>query len=350
MTNATFSSPDKFRLAFEKGLERLLNDNDELGVAILVLANATFDKNIWRHLQATLRQRLDYLAKQLIRGSKAGQMDKANDDLVVFEQLKTIGWEKLKNVIFRQLGPWELQFNHLRSFMPTRTRGDLVSGISAPFDHNSFHFDKPYLHKEIFWQGKLRGRQIALYYNKFPFVELHCLMVPEPKVRMPQFLSKEENEYLWEVTRFLGKNLPGTGFGYNSYGAYASVNHLHFQMFMRENPLPVTDPKWSHNGGDRSYPVACIRYESAAESWNLIRDFHKTETSYNLIYLPDRLYCLPRARQGSYTHSNWTRGFAWHELGGGFTTSNLMLFESLTEADLTRELSLLQNFKVTFDQ
>lgn len=350
MTNATLSSPDKFRLAFEKGLEKLLHEHDELGVAILVLANATFDKNIWHHLQATLRKRFDYLAKQLIGDEKESQKVKANDDLVVFEQLKIIGWEKLSKVMFRQLGPWELQFNHLRSFMPARAREDRVSGISAPFNNDGFHFDKPFLNKEIFWRGRLCDRHIALYYNKFPFVELHCLMVPEPHVRMPQLLSEEENQYLWEVTRFLGKNLPGLGFGYNSYGAYASVNHLHFQMFMRENPLPVTDPKWTHNGGDDSYPVACIRYESAAESWKLITDFHKTETSYNLIYLPDRLYCLPRARQGSYTHSAWTRGFAWHELGGGFTTSNRMLFDSLTEDDLTKELSLLQNFTVSFDQ
>ena len=343
MPDTTLSSSKRFRLAFEKGLERLLNDHDELGVAILVLANATFDKNIWHHLQATLHKRLNALADQLRNEAKAGLLDKTDDDLAAFEQLKEIGWDNLKNVAFRQLGPWELQYNHLRSFMPARVREDLVTGISAPFDPDGFHFDMPFLHKEVFWQGSLCGRDIALYYNKFPYVELHCLLVPEPQTRMPQLLNEQENNYLWEVTRSLGENLPGMGFGYNSYGAYASVNHLHFQMFLRESPLPVTNPQWAHNGGDLSYPVACIRYESAAESWKLIADLHNTQTSYNLIYLPDRLYCLPRARQGSYTHSTWTRGFAWHELGGGFTTSSRTLFDSLTEIDLTRELSLLQN-------
>ena len=47
----------------------------------------------------------------------------------------------------------------------------------------------------------------------------------------------------------LSENLPGIGFGYNSYGALASINHLHFQLFYQEKPLAVSDSRWRQRRG-----------------------------------------------------------------------------------------------------
>ncbi|OOZ36145.1 hypothetical protein BOW51_08600 [Solemya velesiana gill symbiont] len=99
-------------------------------------------------------------------------------------------------------------------------------------------------------------------------------------------MTEEDNEYIWHVTRLLGETLPGVGFGYNSYGAGASVNHLHFQMFLRDKPLPVAHERWQHNGGGEVYPAQCYRFDSPDTAWKILAALHQVETTYNLVYLP----------------------------------------------------------------
>jgi hypothetical protein len=53
------------------------------------------------------------------------------------------------------------------------------------------------------------------------------------------------------------------------------------------------------------------------------------------------MYVVQRAIQGSYTHSDWTAGFAWSELAGAVTTFDLDDFERLTEEDLNAEYGRL---------
>ncbi len=183
------------------------------------------------------------------------------------------------------------------------------------------------------------GRQSALFYNKFPFVELHGLLVPEHQKGIPQFLTKENHEYIWQLTEQLGEKMPGVGFGYNSYGAYASVNHLHFQMFMRSRPLPVAHTQWRHNGGVADYPVKCGVFRTMSEAWEYIDGLHREQRAYNLAYLPGTLYCTLRPQQGSVAVAPWSSGFAWHEMMGSFSLFDHAAFLRLTEKDLTRALA-----------
>jgi hypothetical protein len=144
------------------------------------------------------------------------------------------------------------------------------------------------------------------------------------------------------LTQAMAEHLSGVGFAYNSYGAYASVNHLHFQMFVRETPLPLSHAQWRHNGGAEDYPTDCEVYGTAAEAWERLEALHRDEISYNLIYLPGRLYCLPRKTQGSYAHSPWTSGFAWYEAAGGITTFNRTDYDSLDGSRIRQELRKLK--------
>lgn len=335
-----FSSPEDFRSAFEVGLTRLLNDHDELGVYILVLANACFDPKIWSHLSTPLQIKFAKLSEDFIKRQNSGLVsDDVEDDVEVFRQLLEMKFDYLCATESRLVGPWELQYNQLRSLRPPRATNEQVEGISAPFDRDRFHFAKTFLQKEIFWQGELSGRETALFYNKFPFVELHGLLVPEPSKEYPQFLRREDHDYVWELVNSLEASLPGVGFGYNSYGAYASVNHLHFQMFIREQPLAVAAANWYHNGGLEEYPAVCHRFESAASSWDFIDQLHEKETAYNLIYLPGRLFCLPRPKQGASPSLSWSGGFAWHEMAGEFTAFKRNDFLRLEAAELAQALA-----------
>ena len=332
---------DELRQVFLRGLERLL-DQPALGNYILVHANAGFDPAIWESLQAKLRRRFSQLAADYRQRLLDGRsLDGVRDDILVFLKLMAIGFDGVQPTRFRRAGPWEVQFNHLRAFRPARMSAETGSGVSIPFNPRGFHFNKPFLRRETLWAGRLHGLDADLLYNKFPFVDMHALLVPNRRANEPQFLSRPYHFYIWKLTERLAETLPDVGFGYNSFGAFASVNHLHFQMFLRPKPLPLVSPRWRHNGGSETYPVGCEVYRSARETWERLDALHRKQTSYNLVYLPGLVYCLPRRRQGTYQHAAWTSGFAWFEVSGGITAFNRQDY-AIDEESITRELGLLR--------
>jgi hypothetical protein len=175
---------------------------------------------------------------------------------------------------------------------------------------------------------------VELLFNKFPFVEQHALLVPKRLENAPQFLQRTQHESAWGMTEALGPQLPGVGLAYNSFGAFASVNHLHFQLFVRREPLPVMDPGWRHNGGDTPYPIACSVFSAADRAWDAIARLNDGGISYNLLYAPGRLYCIPRRRQGTYVLPTWCAGQAWYELAGGVVTLSAETFDAITPDDI----------------
>lgn len=331
--NRCFSSPDAYREAFAAGLREMLDGYDELGVFILVLANAMIDDRAWAQLATPLRRKFKRLAAR-----QGVSLDDARDDQQVFTRLLEIGFDQIGPIRLRHAGPWELQYNPLRSLRPARMMTRSVAGISAPFNPDQFHFARPFLRKETFWRGELAGRQISLLYNKFPFVRMMGLLVPEIREGRPQYLQQVDHQYLWRLLDALHTPLPEVGIGYNSYGAYASVNHLHFHLFMRSRPLPIAAADWTHNGGDIDYPAHCHRFDSEPEAWRFIQELHGRRIPYNLVCLPGRLYCLPRIPQGIRELPDWSGGFAWFEMAGCCVPQGEMAFQTLQAQQLGTEL------------
>ena len=336
-----FSDSDAFKSIFNSGLLTLAQDKN-LGTFILAMANATFSHEIYEQTRTVLHENFDQLKQKysdvFSQGRKVSEVD---EDLMVFLKMVCIGFEKLQTTLFRHEQDWELQFNHLRGFRPARISQQKIDGLFSAFNANEFNFNKPFMAKERLWEGDYLERPLSVYYNKYPFAHYHTLLVPEREKGMPQYLEMEQHEYMWKLIETVGQNIPGAGIGYNSRGAYSSVNHLHFQFFIREQNLPVADQKWLHNGGSVSYPTQCEVFSSIEESKAFIELLHKTNTAYNLLYVPGRLYCFPRNRQGEYQHAEWTPGFSWYELSGGMLTANHDNFESLSAKDIEREFNLL---------
>lgn len=336
---APFRSHDAFRSRFVEGLARLIAEPG-LGAFILALANASFDAHLHHLLAPRLALRFEELAARCRDALRRGRpVAEPPDDLLVFLKLLAIGLDGLPTTAYRRAGPWELQFNVLRSFRPARATAARITSLHAPFAPEDFHFNKAFLRRELFWEGELAGRRGGLYYNKFPFVDLHGLWVPEPEAERPQLLTADDHAHVWQLVEAIGQTLPGAGAGYNAYGAGASVNHLHFQTFVRPEPLPIEDAVWRHNGGTGHYPVACEVHVDLDTAWAAIAALHSANRPYNLLYRPGRMLLLRRAFQGTVPQAPWVGGIAWYELSGGVTAFDLDDFQHLHAQDVAAELA-----------
>ena len=333
-----FASSTVLQQGFADGLNTMLAAHRSLGVYILVLANAAYDAKLWAQLSLALSARHAELAAaitdSLRRGLKLGDPD---DDLLVFLKLHAIGFEHLGTMENRSAGPWEVMFNPIRALRPPRISGQKYEGLLRPFDASGFHFNKPFLVKEILWEGELAGKPARLLYNKFPFARLHGLLVPEPLREMPQYLTPELHGWAWDLCTESGT--PDLCLGYNSYGAGASVNQLHFQSFVQTNPLPLLDPHFVHNGGIQPYPLPCQRFSDPAEAWFQLDRLHQHGTPYNLIYSQGCLHLVARVPQDSSTLSDPCRGYGWSEMTGAVTLFSREAFESWSAAEFEAELA-----------
>lgn len=335
-----FSSPEALRAAFAAGLERLLT-HDLLGTFILVLGNASYDRAQLEPLRGALGDAFARWEGRFARQSPRVR-EAAVDDIAVFERLRSTAIDALPAMQRRAVGPWSVQLNPLRALRPPRMSGTAVTRLHRPFDRDGFHFDRPVLRREVFWEGTLGALSARLLYNKFPFADLHTLLVPHPQRGLPQWLDRQTHVEVWDTLAMLGEALPDIGAGYNAQGAYASVNHLHLQMFLRRvGDYPIEAAEWRHNGGPCPYPLAVTRHIDARTAWEAIERLHAAGATYNLLYRPGHMYLVTRAFQGSYRHSPWTAGFAWSEVAGEVVVAEAAVFAALTEQAIDQELGLL---------
>ncbi|MFN3593114.1 MAG: hypothetical protein ACK4TK_00330 [Thiobacillaceae bacterium] len=334
-----FASTTALQQAYAEGLTRLLAGDVGLGGYILALANTAQDATLWQLLERRLEERHYHLAALVTTRLRQGRpIGVPDDDLMVFLKLMAIGFSDGLRVHTRRVGPWEVSFNPLRALRPPRASRVRVEGLSRPFDPEGFHFNRPALEREVLWSGTLLGRPARLLYNKFPFVELHGLLVPEPEQSWPQWLTEQWHDWAWALAAAAGEAMPGFGLAYNSLGAHASVNHLHFQTFVRTVPLPLEQGHWRHNRGEIAYPTTCLTFGDAGQAWQAIASLHSQGTPYNMIYTAGRLYLLPRRPQGSHPQAEWASGHAWYEMAGGVVLFNRADYEGLDAEAIAVEL------------
>jgi diadenosine tetraphosphate (Ap4A) HIT family hydrolase len=332
-------SPEAFGSRFQEGLRAILDDGREPGTFILVLANALSEPGLLQRLRAPLEARFEAWCRWLDADGPAVAAAPA-DDVAVLRRLRESGGPALLGPVQRRLaGPWEVQFNPLRAMRPARMSASALAEEVPPFDPSGFHFDQPYLRGEVFWEGAWNGNALRLLYNKFPFAERHALLVPDPGGGRPQRLDPGTHALAWSLCERFGAALPGLGLGYNAYGAHASVNHLHLQMFARSSgAYPVEAPRWRHNGGAEPYPLPVARHEEADSAWAAIEALHARGGVYNLLYRPGVLYLVPRLRQGSVPVSPWHAGLAWAELAGSLALSDAGTYAGLEPGAIVEEL------------
>lgn len=335
-----FDSIHALRTQFNAGLYQLAQQ-PQLGAFILACANATMDTALLHSMRAALQQQYQSLLTEYQAKLRSGQpLNTVEEDLLVFLKIHAIGFTAIGLTESRTEGEWQIHFNHLRSFRPQRITQCNPQQLFLPFNKNDFHFNKPFMARECFWRGELLGHSIDLFYNKYPFADLHGLLVIDRLSEQPQLLTEAYHHYLFRLTTVLSATLSGIAFGYNSYGAHASVNHCHFQMFIDPAGLPISHSHWQHNGGDRIYPLHCRVFDDAGMAWQFILQLHQQITPYNLLYMPGKLYVIPRATQNAIALPSWASGFSWFELSGAILTFNREDYLNLRAQEIARNLQL----------
>lgn len=324
----------EFKTRFASGLQQMLTP-DGLGAFILVLANSMQDRELFGLLREDLSNTFTHL--------KANNPSDPDDDRSVFAALASTGIGQLATWEQQTLEPWELVINPLRSLRPARVSSEVFREIQQPFDPGKFHFNKPFLRPEILWEGAWAGMNLRVLYNKFPFAPWHLLVVPEPEQTLPQFLTLAHHTCMMELVASQAQALPGLGMAFNSLGAYASINQLHFQGFVREAPFPVELPHWQHNGGTEHYPLACLRTHCVEEAWQTIVALHQANQPYNLLYRADGCYILPRKGQGTLELPAWAQGIAWHEVCGVFTLADRLAAKQQDTGEVSHQLARLHH-------
>ena len=339
--NLPFTSIEQFHQQFNQGLYQLIEKN-QLGPFILCLANATNDKQLFSQLESALKIQFQQLLKNYQKNLKSGKLINAvEEDLQVFLKLHALGFDSINLTQQRHESDWLCQFNQLRSFRPQRISAfEHNEKMSTPFVESQFHFNKPFMAKECFWSGEYNGQAMDVFYNKYPFADYHALLVPQREKCLPQMLTERMHYYVWQLLLDWTAVLPGLSVAYNSYGAYASVNHLHFQMFIQSPELPISSLKWCHNGGDVEYPVKVLTSFDSKDSWRIIADLHVQNQPYNLLFIENKVYIIARKVQGSVDVPEWSSGFTWSELCGAVLLFNKDAYEKISDKEIYRYLNM----------
>lgn len=323
-----------FESAFQQRLTGILHKK-ALGAFILACANASSQPDLLTSMATAIDRQFHRLKDHL----QSGGLDNTSpEDRQVFESLIALGLENLPATEHRQLGPWSVQYNTMRGFRHTRHATDSPETLLIPFDTDGFSFNKPFMLQERFWQGTFCGHSLTAYYNKFPFADYHLLWVPDRELGQSQYLQQAYHYLIWQLVEELLPVLPGFAIGYSSIGACASVNHLHFQSFTGK-PLAVTDPCWRHNGGMSDYPLQAHVFTQAEDAWAFIAQLHQQNLAYNLLYSHNRIYCLPRQKQGRIEQPLWSPGFAWREVSGEMLSLDRKAYLHITREDIESSLS-----------
>lgn len=301
---------NSFRDQYRDGLIHMLGRNT-FGGWILVLANSMQDPD----LRTVLRLPLDDAFAML----KATLPEGSDDDIEVFDRIRQGAPHKmLSHWHSASRDAWKLVTNPMRQFRPMRLSRDPLHSLYRAFDPDGFNFSKADLEPEVFKEGEWNGVQLRVLYNKFPFAPWHLIMVPDPYSQNPQYITREYHVFAMALVAELSTRLPGVTLAYNSLGAGASVNHLHFQFSVIEELLPIEETRWKHHGGDESYPIECIHSDDADEAWYAIDERQLEGKPFNIIYRDGRCYLMKRKSLAEVDDCKLPQGVTWYESAGVF--------------------------------
>jgi len=280
-------------------------------------------------IEASIFRRLDYCSNfEMLEDAQVlgGALKQIKDGYI------TLGIRRLS------INSVVMQINLVRALRPKRVAQKKTVLFNTPFDPKSFHYGMPQCDIEVFYSlQEMDNLTIDLLLNRYPFAPYHFLWVPDRKGEHRQFIDLQRDMVLLEAAYELvvGEGPKGSlRLCYNSMGAHASVNHLHFQGFViTPNWEPPFDrfiqmyiEKAGNTTGIVPWYLKGTQWISPFDGVNGLKDFiarmNANEQPYHLYITPYGVACFPRKHQGDdhyyqlLARTEFTTGFAFFEMLG----------------------------------
>jgi hypothetical protein len=327
--------------AFQEKLNFLTYRKDNLAPSMLVTILANLNLHDM-DVPAGIFERIDYNK----------DFEVPDDAVAAGETYKKIkgGVVRIDKIVRVDVGEFQLQYNPMRGYRPRRMARKKSMPLCVPFDPVGFHYAQPYCEDEVFLTTLLSGLKVDLLFNRYPFAPYHFLWIPDRFGQHNQFLDRTKDSLILKEARDYvmedGKD-SSIRLCYNSTGAHASVNHLHFQGFLITEHWQPPFEKCIRNHiklrGGSSGPLECYfkgvqwlsKNNSVEELQSFIGKMNACNRPYCLYITPEGIACFPRQPQDYAPYiklleqSPLTTGFAFFEMLGEIIcpNKNVSIFE-----------------------
>ncbi|XP_026479599.1 GDP-D-glucose phosphorylase 1 [Ctenocephalides felis] len=244
-----------------------------------------------------------------------------------------------------------------------------ISSLTQPFDKEKFNFTKippEEILFDIVYDKEIEGTIII---NASPLTIGHCLYCPSLNKCLPQVLTKTSIEAAVRLM-WLGNNRD-LRMGYNSLGALASVNHLHFHLLFVDHRLAIENVSCKNLCENIyelvNYPAHgfCLEVKSKSEISNVCSTFDTIIKLLIDLNIPHNIFMTFGKTLNETCKSNALRilifprkdsfgcklslsfNLAFCELSGYIPVGNLESFNTLTEEAVTQILE--ENTSIEFN-
>ncbi|XP_016965667.1 GDP-D-glucose phosphorylase 1 [Drosophila biarmipes] len=136
-----------------------------------------------------------------------------------------------------------------------RRRPQTIENLNPTFKPLMFNFNKVDAREVIMTIDDAYGSpEVQMIINKSPITKYHTLICPEVKKNHVQRITREVLEFCITFMRSIDDK--DMRMGYNSPGALASVNHLHFHLLQMPQDLYIDQVPLDELAGDYVYRLS----------------------------------------------------------------------------------------------
>lgn len=289
-----------------------------------------------------------------------------SDNLNSFTSLLKTKWDEIHNEtdIFRYKiddleerivdGKYFLQLNPDRR-TKRRTPEEMTS-ICQPFDEKKFHFNKVSSKEILFSLEGKDGDLHTVLVNVSPISRYHSLLCPSVNRCLPQVVTADSLTLVVQIMFQIEDR--DVRIGFNSICGFASVNHLHYHIFIEEKSLHIESVNWQHFKGemyllddDSTVPAFCFKIQKESSSqtlqqaWKVLEYFLEKSIAHNILFTKrglggdDVVYLIVWPRRNTSGAKQLSAfNVAVLELSGWFPIFDEEEFKNVQAKDLQAEL------------
>ena len=237
------------------------------------------------------------------------------------------------------------QFNPLRGKLRRRPQETL--GLKMPFNDKIFNFtkvDKDEVLLKLTIPNCVNNFYILI--NNSPIEFGSSLLVPDPELKLPQVITLES--IIAAVSLALASSSTDLKFGFNSLGAAASVNHLHWHIYYQATKIPLQLIELPPEGlvTDWLVPFYVIQFTPDASGSEVVKGCQKVmsiaqkcledEIAHNLFITKSegrmvRLFIIPRKQNLARVKDDMGLIAAFCEFSGFFICKTQADYDAIDE-------------------